>query len=363
MRIFICGFGTVGQGFCEVLSMRSQPLLERYGGVTVVGAMDSKTYAYDPKGFDPLKLVERKKSAGKVGDTGYGDSVEVLSKAEFDLLVEVSPTDVKTGGAGLRNITYALENGKDVITVNKGPLALRFHDLMSLAEKNGCKLRFEGSVGGAMPIINLCRENLMGEKISSIRGIFNGTCNYILSKMDNGQPFEQALKEAQQLGYAETDPTNDIEGYDSACKVAILANAVFGRNVSFNDVRITGITSITEGAVALAASRNMVIRLIGEVSETKLEVGPRLVPRNHPLGIGGTLNTAQIVSDLAGPITVSGRGAGRLETASAILSDLISILEARKRSRCPGCLCTTPRSAMGRNARGYRSPAMTRLIS
>lgn len=330
MKVFICGFGTVGQGFCEVVARRRQFMLDRYGEqVTIVGAMDSRTYIYDPNGLDPEALVARKIESRRVGDKEYTDSVEVLSGIDFDILVEVSPTDVKTGGAGLLNITYALENGKDVITVNKGPLALRFSELTALAKKNGSLFRFEGSVGGAMPIINLCRENLVGENICSLRGIFNGTCNFILSKMDNGQPFEQALKEAQQMGYAETDPTNDIEGYDSACKVAILANTVFGRNVTFNDVRITGITSITEEAISMAAARNMVIRLIGEVSETKLEVGPRLIPKGHPLSISGTLNTAQILSDLAGPITVSGRGAGRLETASAILSDLISIMDER----------------------------------
>lgn len=334
MRVFICGFGTVGQGFCEVLSMRRQFFTDRFGEpVTVVGAMDSKTYAYDPKGFDPLALVETKKNDRRVGPNEYTDSVEVLKSIDYDLLVEVSPTDVKTGGAGLLNITEALGSGKDVITVNKGPLALRFAELMGLAEKNGCLFRYEGSVGGAMPIINLCHENLIGERITSVRGIFNGTCNYILSKMDKGQPFEQALKEAQQLGYAETDPTNDIEGYDSACKVVILANSIFGRNVTFNDVRITGISSITEDAVMLAAGRNMVIRLIGEVSETKLEVGPRLIPKGHPLSISGTLNTAQIDSDLAGPVTVSGRGAGRIETASAILSDLIAIMDERKKTK------------------------------
>lgn len=314
--------------------MRRQFMLDRYGEpVTVVGAMDSRTCIYDPRGLDPLWLVAHKQETKRVGDREYEDSIEVLSEADYDILVEVSPTDVKTGGAGLRNIVHALESGKDVITVNKGPLALKFQELIALARANGCKFRFEGSVGGAMPIINLCHENLRGEKINSIRGILNGTCNFILSKMDKGQPFEQALKEAQQMGYAETDPTNDIMGYDSACKVAILANSVFGRNVTFNDVRITGITSITEEAVSLADSRNMVIRLIGEISDTKLEVGPRLVPKGHPLSVTGTLNTAQIVSDLAGPITVSGRGAGRKETASAILSDLISIMDERARPR------------------------------
>ena len=333
MKIFICGFGTVGQGFAEVLASRKEFLAARYGGdIRIVGAMDSKTFAYNGDGLDPLSLVSRKKETGKVGTEGYTDPEDVLSGCDFDVLVEVSPTDVKTGGAGLGNIRYALERGKDVITVNKGPLALKYRELTGLARKNGCLFRYEGSVGGAMPIINLCTEGLVGEKITSIRGIFNGTCNYILSKMDKGQPFDQALREAQQLGYAETDPTNDIEGYDAACKVVILANAVFGRDAEFSDVRITGITPITEEAVAMAASRNMVIRLIGEVTENKLEVGPRLIPKGHPLSISGTLNTAQIITDLAGPVTVSGRGAGRAETASAILSDLIAIADRRLRT-------------------------------
>lgn len=330
MRILISGFGTVGQGFAEVLASRKSFLDERYGkDVKIVCAMDSSTYVHDPAGLSPLDLVATKKTTGKVGKDTYTDSVKIMDSVEYDMLVEVSPTDVKTGGVGLINITHALECGKDVITVNKGPLALKFGELISLARKNRCKFRFEGSVGGAMPIINLCHENLVGEKIKSIRGIFNGTCNFILSKMDNGQPFEQALKEAQQMGYAETDPTNDIEGFDSACKVVILANSVFGRNVTFSDVNITGISSVTSEAIALAASHNMVIRLIGEVSDTKLEVAPRLIPMGHPLGITGTLNAAQILSDLAGPITITGRGAGRTETASAILSDLIAILDAR----------------------------------
>ena len=330
MRIFLSGFGTVGQGFAEVIKRRCDFFEEKYGEQpVVVGVIDSKTYAVDQKGLDLDKLVARKQEKKGVGDETYADSVAVMDSVKYDLLIEVSPTDIKTGGSGLKNIRHALECGKDVITVNKGPLALQFHDLIALAKENGCKFRFEGSVGGAMPIINLCHENLKGEKISSIRGIFNGTCNYILSKMDNGQPFEQALKEAQQLGYAETDPTNDVEGYDAATKVVILANSVFHRDVSFKDVKITGITGITPDAIAQAKSHNMVIRLVGEITDTRLEVAPRLIPIGHPLSISGTLNIAQIDADLAGPITITGRGAGKIETASAILSDLIAIMSMR----------------------------------
>ena len=330
MRIFLSGFGTVGQGFAEVIKRRRDFFEDKYGEQpVVVGVIDSKTFAVDQKGLDLDRLVARKHDKKGVSDETYSDALAVMDSVKYDLLIEVSPTDVETGGTGLKTIRHALECGKDVITVNKGPLALHFHDLIALAKKNGCKFRFEGSVGGAMPIINLCHENLKGEKISSIRGIFNGTCNYILSKMDNGQPFEQALKEAQQLGYAETDPTNDVEGYGAATKVVILANSVFHRDVSFKDVKITGITGITPDAIAQAKSHNMVIRLVGEITETRLEVAPRLIPIGHPLSISGTLNIAQIDADLAGPITITGRGAGKIETASAILSDLIAIMSMR----------------------------------
>jgi len=330
MRVFICGFGTIGQGITEAIMMKEEFFLKRYGkNVSIVGAMDSKSYVIDQNGLDPKSLLDRKKKTGKVGDKDYEVPSKVMDMIEFDVLIENTPTDVKTGGVGLENITYALNHGIDVVTVNKGPLALKYKEIMDLAKEKGCIIGYEGSVGGAMPIIDLCLYDLAGEKIKSIRGIFNGTCNYILSKMDNGQPFEQALREAQQQGYAETDPTSDIEGYDSACKVVILANSVFGRNVTFNDVDITGITSINADAVALARANGMVIRLIGEVSPTKLEVSPRLIPKGHPLSIPGTLNVAEISTELAGPIVISGRGAGRLETASAIISDLVGILDKR----------------------------------
>jgi homoserine dehydrogenase len=330
MRIVISGFGTVGQGFAEVLALRKEMLRERFGeDATIVAAFDSKSCVKDKKGLDPIGLVRAKNETGKVGKEPMKSGTAVLDSVDYDILIEVSPTDIRTGGEGLKNIRHALGKGKDVITVNKGPLALEFGKLMRLADKNGSHLRFEGSVGGAMPMINLCKENLVGEKIRSIMGIFNGTCNFILSRMDEGMPFEQALREAQQLGYAETDPSYDIDGIDTACKVVILANSVFGRDVTFSDVTITGISEIDEEAVALAADSGMVIRLIGEVSKDKLEVAPRLVPKGHPLGISGTMNKALIVSDLAGPVAISGRGAGRTETASAILSDLISVMAAR----------------------------------
>ena len=330
MRAFICGFGTIGQSVAKIIKEKQDFFEKRYGeSLIIVGALDSKNFVIDQNGLDADSVIKTKCDTGRVGGRAYKNIEEALDSVDFDILIEVTSTDIKTGGAGLNNIRHALETGKDVVTANKGPLALNFKELTALADKNDRYLLFEGTVGGAMPIINLNKYDLAGQKIKSIRGIFNGTCNYILTKMDDGQPFEQALKEAQQQGYAETDPTNDVEGYDSACKVVILANSIFGRNDTLKDVEITGITSINSDAVALAQNNGMVIRLIGEVSATKLEVAPRLIPRGHPLSLPGTLNTAEIITEYAGPITVSGVGAGGPETASAILSDIIDIMDER----------------------------------
>ncbi|HIJ01003.1 MAG: homoserine dehydrogenase [Candidatus Methanomethylophilaceae archaeon] len=328
MDLVIAGFGTVGQGFAEVLDMRGKSIALSTGvEPRIVGAFDSKSAIYDEEGLDPNLLLYNKAS-GKVGNEPLVDGVAFLESIDYDLLVEVSPTNIVTGGPGLHHMRSALGSGKHLITVNKGPLALAFSELSSIARENCVEMRYEGSVGGGMPIINLCRESLSGQEISSVMGILNGTCNFILSRMDSGLPFEQALKEAQELGYAESDPSYDIDGIDTACKVVILANSVFEIDCNIHDVDVSGITAITEEAVAMAAEQNYCIRLIGEVSKERLEVSPRLVLKGHPLSVGGTLNVAQVNTDLAGPISISGRGAGRLETASAILSDLLAIIRS-----------------------------------
>jgi len=332
LKVLLVGFGTVGQGVAEVISLRKKFFVDNYGEeVKAIGVIDSRSAEVDAAGLDLEALVERKKATGAVGAKPARSAVDLIRDLEYDVLIETSPTNVDDAEPGLSHIKAALGAGKDVITSNKGPLALRFRELSDLAERNGATLRFEGAVGGAMPIINLSSELLQGEEIISLRGILNGTCNFILNRMkDEGLTFEQALKEAQDLGYAERDPTYDIDGVDSAAKLAILANAVFGMNVTYHDVVRTGIRQVTEEAISLAAERRMVIRLIGEIGEGKLEVAPRMVPAGHPLAIGGTLNIVQLITDLAGDVTVAGRGAGRKETASAVLSDIIAILGERR---------------------------------
>jgi len=217
-----------------------------------------------------------------------------------------------------------------VVTSNKGPLALQYGKLMDLATSRGKELKFEASVGGAMPIISLIKDNLAGNGIISIKGVLNGTCNYILTRMrEEKLPYEHVLKEAQERGIAETDPSNDVAGRDTAVKLVILANSIFDRNVSYKDVEVAGITEITLEALKLADDAGYVIKLIGEVDGNSsgecLKVAPRLVPKDDPLNVEGTLNVATIKTDLAGDITVIGKGAGPIEAASAVLSDIIGI--------------------------------------
>ena len=328
MKVVIAGFGTVGQGVSEVIGSR-QALFETLGQkINIVGAFDSSSII-SGNNLDPYRLVEKKKATGKVGDKNIDDNItQFIAETDFDILLDTTPTNIEDAEPGLTYILTALNAGKHVITSNKGPLALKFNTLAKAAADSHVQLKYEASVGGAMPIINLCKQLLAGENIESLRGILNGTCNFILNRMkEEGLPFYQALREAQDLGYAEADPTYDIDGIDSAAKVAILANAIFGMNVNYYDVVRSGIRNITEDAIALAAEDNSVIRLIGEIGNGKLEVAPRLVPVGHPLSIGGTQNVANIITDLAGEVTIAGRGAGRKETASAMLSDLISVIQ------------------------------------
>ncbi len=333
MRLALVGFGTVGQGLAEALAMKKELLSDHFhADLQIVAAFDSRTYAYDAKGLDPLALVARKVAGKGLGKVRKKSASETLNDLDYDVLVEMTPTNILNAEPGYTNISTALKAGRDVVTSNKGPLALKYRALDNLAKKNNVELRFEATVGGATPIINLSRELLMAEKVESMKGILNGTCNFILSRMgEEGLPFEYVLKEAQEMGYAETDPSYDIDGIDSASKLAILANAIMGLDVTYNDVRRTGIRQITQEAVDLAAKEKKVIRLIGEVNGDGIEVSPRMVQLGHPLAISGTLNVLHMHTDLAGAITVTGRGAGRKETASAIMSDLVGLL---KRNAC-----------------------------
>lgn len=325
IRSSIIGFGAIGQGVAEVLLSKKE-YLENLGlDVRVVAVVDSKGATVDPDGVDLADCLSRKRETGTVALKKV-TGLELIKSLDHELVIETTPTNVKTGGAGLQNMLAAFETGKDVVTSNKGPLTIKYRELQGAAKEAGSKFRFEATVGGSMPIINLVNEVLAGNQVKGIKGILNGTCNYILTRMQEEKAsYTDILAEALELGIAETDPSYDVEGIDTACKLVILANAIFGLDATFEDVDVTGITKITPDALKMAQENGHVIKLIGEVSKEGLHVAPRLVPINHPLSVGGTLNVASVDTELAGEITVTGKGAGPIETASAILSDIISI--------------------------------------
>ena len=324
VRISIVGFGHVGSGVAEVVMRKHDEILRKHGlDLRIVGIADLKGAIIDEEGLNRDEIAR----FGADGALLDMSSLELIREIEHEVMVEATPTNVTNGEPGLTHIITALNSNRHVVTSNKGPLALEYRKLMELAERKGRELRFEATVGGAMPLISLIRENLAGNGITAIRGILNGTCNYILTRMTNENlPYEHVLREAQEIGIAESDPSKDVEGIDTAVKLVILANSVFGIDATYRDVKVRGITEITPDALKLAKDAGYAIKLIGDVDiDGQLEVTPRLVPVSDPLNVGGTLNVATIRTDLAGDITVIGKGAGSIEAASAILSDIIAI--------------------------------------
>ncbi|WP_295613968.1 homoserine dehydrogenase [uncultured Methanobrevibacter sp.] len=332
-KIIIMGFGSVGQGIAQSIALKKAMIKDKYGvELKVVAAVDSSSSAINQDGLEEMLLIHSKNSEGKLSSyPDYGSEVsglDVLDAVEYDLLMEATPTNIETAEPALSLTHKAFKQGKDVVTSNKGHLAIKFKEITKAAEDNGVEFKYEASVGGAMPIINFSRETLSSCGIKSIIGILNGTTNYILSRMTSeGSTYDITLKESQELGIAETDPTQDVEGIDAACKTVILANSLLGIDATYDDVEVNGISNITSHAINLADKDGYLIKLIAEVSPNTLKVSPRLVKKGSTYDVSGTLNMATIKTDLAGDVTVMGLGAGSLETASAMLTDVISILK------------------------------------
>ena len=332
-KIIIMGFGAVGKGVANALAMKKELIKEKTGvAVKIVAAADSSSSAISSDGLDENLLVETKKNKGNLSAyPEFGQNkcgADVLDAVEYDCLIEATPTNIVDAEPAFSLTLKAFEQGKDVVTSNKGHLALKFSEVIKAAEKAGVEFKYEASVGGSMPIINFAKDTLSSCNIESIKGILNGTTNYILSRMTSeGSDYEVILKESQELGIAETDPTQDVEGIDAACKTVILANSLLGIDATYSDVKVKGISEISSKAIELAKNDDYLIKLIAEVSPNNLQVSPRLVKVGSSYDVSGTLNMATIKTDLADEVSVIGLGAGSIETASAMLTDLISILK------------------------------------
>lgn len=336
VNLTFIGFGVVGQGLAEILLDKAQELEKTHGFTYKAVAICDilKGSVYNPDGIDLQAALDAVKGGTKLddalpGETGW-DALKTIREADADIVLEASYTDIKTGEPATSHFRAALESGRDLATTNKGPVALHFRELDDLAREKGVHFRFEGTVMSGTPVLNLCREDLAGCEIKAIRGILNGTTNYILSEMENGLSYEKALEQAQQLGYAEAVPDADVLGWDAMAKVIILSNTLMGAELKPDDIDCTGITEITLDDVKAALDEGCRWKLIG--STTKADgkvvgtVKPEKIPLSDPLAaVMGPTNALTFETDLLGPVTIQGAGAGRLETGFSLLTDILAI--------------------------------------
>jgi homoserine dehydrogenase len=334
-RLAIIGFGVVGQGLAEIL-LKHKARLKKENGFefSVVAVSDFvKGAAFDPKGLDLAKVLalakENRISEYRGAKTGW-NAIDTIVKSNADVVVEATYTDIKTAEPAYSHFKAALKSGKHLVTTNKGPTALFFREVAALAKSKKVQFRYEGTVASGTPVLNLAELCLAGNDIREIRGIVNGTTNFILTNMEKGKSYADALKEAQDLGFAEAIPDADVEGFDAMAKVIILAKAVMGADIKVADVARTGITKITLNDINSAKAEGKRWKLIGRVAReggaVRASVRPEKLDVADPLaGVGGATNALTFSTDLIRNVTIIGPGAGKIETGYAILVDLLAI--------------------------------------
>lgn len=319
LRIGIAGLGTVGASLVALLQQRKNELAVTCGRAIEIVAVSARNRNRD-RGID------------LTGIDWYDSPVEMASTANIDLFVELMGG---ANGAADEAVRAALSRGLHVVTANKALLARCGVELAALAEEKGALLNFEAAVAGGIPVIKALRESLTGNHVSRIYGIMNGTCNYILTRMEKeGLSFADCLKEAQRLGYAEADPAFDIEGNDTAHKLAILTTLAFGSQIAADDIYLEGITNISIEDIRAAAELGYRIKLLGvaQLTDSGIEqrVHPTMVPLDSVIAqVDGVTNAVAIESDILGELLMVGPGAGGNATASAVLGDIADVAKSR----------------------------------
>ena len=335
MKIILVGFGTVGQGFAALLQEKAKILKSRYDfEPLIIGvATRSKGILYRYQGLSIPDLLEAAKKGSfehypdsEGVERDFSDAVDLLQRRGGDVMIEVTPTNLETAMPASAHFQAAIVTKKHIVTANKGPIAVGYKQLMQRAKEAGIEIRFEATVMAGTPAIATGVELLAGSGITEVRGILNGTTNYILTQMENGLEYEAALKQAQHLGYAETDPTADVEGHDAAAKVLILLAAIFDQERNLQELDVTGITAITSEDIQSAKTARERYKLIASASLDGGKVQPARLPLSDPLAqVEGVTNAISFQTDIMGTITLIGAGAGQASTAFALLSDLLAL--------------------------------------
>lgn len=334
MRIVLIGFGTVGQGFVEILRDKADGLRAQYGfSPQLVGvATRSRGTLMVDEGLDLDALIEAIQKGhldhypNAAGLTRNLPTLDLLEHCGAQVMLEAGTTDLQTAQPALDHCYTALAKGMHIVSANKGPIALAYPDLLARAGKVGKHVLFEATVMAGTPSLRLAMQALAGATISEARGILNGTTNYILTQMEGGMSYAHALAQAQSLGYAEADPTADVEGWDAASKVLILATALFGKQLRMSDMHVRGISHLASEDVEAARAAGERWKLIARVTPQGGTVEPLRIPVTHPLAsVGGATNAVTYVTDMLGEVTLVGAGAGRRQTGFALLSDLLDL--------------------------------------
>ena len=335
VRVLLLGCGNVGRGLCSLLAEKREAIAAKYELEVLLAGVATRTRgcAYAPGGIDPRDVLSG--AAFGAARAAEETAMDLVERGEYDVLAECTVTNPETGEPGLSYIRAALGRGKSVATSNKGPIALRFHELLSLAKENGARLMYEGTVMAGTPLFSAAGPGFLGADVLSFEGVLNGTCNYMIERMKTGATFDAALSEAQTEGYAEAEPGTDLDGWDTALKAMILAQSFLGYpSVSLGDVDVEGICGLTPGAVSDAAKRGGAIRLIasaerprtGATARPRISVRPRFIGADHPLAsLPGTANGIVFSTDTTGQVCFTGLGAGGPQTAFALLRDIIDI--------------------------------------
>ena len=336
-NIALIGFGGVNRALANIIATDSEKFYYDMGfNLRIVAVSDMFLGSvYSPEGIDLDLLTILPAAQGACAKLPNGkataDNDDIIKNSNADIVVEATVTDSMTGQPATSHCRWALSAGKHVSTTNKGPLAFAEKELMALALKNNVSFEYEGVVMSGTPVLRFADKLLKGSEINKFAGIVNGTANYVLGLVEQGYTFADAITSAQQQGYAEADPSADIEGKDVVLKVIVLANRLWDANLTQENVQCQGITGLTETMVKQAAAEGCHWKLLGKASKQEdgsivASVSPEKLSIVHPLaGISGAVNAITFTSGMLGDVTVSGPGAGRVETAYAILSDIIAI--------------------------------------
>jgi len=324
VRIGIMGLGTVGSGVFEIMVKNSEQLTRRAGGPVEIKRV-------------LVRDIRKSRRVPVAPEWLTTDASELLDDPEIDIIVELIGCPGGSVEPARSYIAEALKRGKHVVTANKEVLAKHGRELLELARERRVGLYYEAAVAGGIPIIKSIKECLVANQIQALMGIINGTTNYMLTKMAHeGGRFEEVLKEAQEMGYAEADPTSDVEGNDAAYKLAILASLAFETDVAVEEVYCEGITRVTPEDMAYADELGYVIKLlaIAKAHEDAIEarVHPTMVPKDHPLAaVNDVFNAIFVQGDAVGELMFYGRGAGKLPTGSAVVADIVEAAQNIRR--------------------------------